>query len=246
MTDEIQELRDEISNLQEQIRLFPSYLSGLAHDIRTPLNSIVGFADLLKESNISRNEQRMYSQMIVRSSRKLMMLMSNLIDLARIETGHLLIYSQKIVLPGLLEELSEEMNEMKVLYGKPDIQTSFFLQENVPEAIQSDRNRILQIIRILIDNSLKFTSKGKISLEISCSKKYLVFKVIDTGCGMSKETIDSLFTLFPTMETPESTKMNTRGMSLLVAKLLCEKMGIVINVMSQINKGTAVSLSLPV
>jgi signal transduction histidine kinase len=246
MTDDVQELRNQISGLEEKYKLLPSYLSGLSHDIRTPLNSIIGFADLLKESNVSRSDQRLYSQMIVRSSRKLLNLMSNLIDLARIETGNMQLFDQKVHLTELVEELSEEMNEMKILYGKSDIVLSFSLQEDSPKTMQSDRNRISQILRILLDNSLKFTSTGKISLEISYSNNQeIVFQVIDTGCGMSKETIDTLFELFPSSETLQSSTMKTRGMSLLVVKKICDMMGGTISVVSEINKGTAIRLSFP-
>jgi len=245
MDEYVSKPSEEISGYKEKAGLFPSYLSGLSHDIRTPLNSIIGFADLLKESNVSRNDQRLYSQMIVRSSRRLLNLMSDLIDLARIETGNLVLYEQKIYLSELIEELSDEVNEMKMLFGKNNIQILFSLQEDAPAYFLTDRNRLMQILRIILDNSLKFTEKGKISLQVSyLPGKEIVFQVIDTGCGMSKETVDTLFDLFPSESGPDA-KLKSRGLSLLVVSKLCEMMGGTLRVQSAVNEGTAFTLSFP-
>ncbi|HBB92299.1 MAG: hypothetical protein A2X22_08435 [Bacteroidetes bacterium GWF2_49_14] len=247
MTDAIEELEQKVKELKEKNELFPSYLSGLSHDIRTPLNSIIGFADLLKEQPVTKAEQRLYSKMVARSSRKLLDLMSNLIDLARIETGNLVIYDQRVILADLLEELTSEMDEMKGLYDKESIQTVYTISPDVPAEFRSDRNRVYQVVRILQENSLKFTSIGRITLEVGApTKKTLSFRIIDTGCGMSQATIDGLFELFPPADVLNGKKIKSRGLSLLVVKKLCELLKGTIKIISEPGKGTAVTVTLPV
>jgi len=246
MVDQIEELQREIRELKARYDLFPAYLSGLSHDIRTPLNSIIGFSDLLREEKVPHTEQKLYSQMITRSSRKLLNLMSNLIDLAKIETGNLVIYDQPVVIETLVEELSEEMEEMKRLYEKSGVKIHFSIHPETPMAIRSDRNRLFQILSILMENGLKFTTAGKVELEINPAPgKQISFRVIDTGCGMSQELIDGIFDIFPPNEVFDGKKIKSRGMSLLVVNRICQLMNGTIRIISEPTKGTAITLTFP-
>jgi signal transduction histidine kinase len=246
MLDQIEELKREINELKARYDQFPAYLSGLSHDIRTPLNSIIGFSDLLREEKVAHSEQKLYSQMITRSSRKLLTLMSNLIDLAKIETGNLVIYDQPVVIETLVEELSEELDEMKRLYEKGGVRLNFTVHPETPTMIRSDRNRLFQILTILMENGLKFTQTGRVELEIAPAPgKQLSFKVIDTGCGMSQELIDGIFDIFPPSEVFDGKKIKSRGMSLHVVHRICDLMNGTIRIISEPNKGTIITLTLP-
>jgi signal transduction histidine kinase len=246
MVDQIEELQREIKELKARYDRFPSYLSGLSHDIRTPLNSIIGFSDLLREERVAHTDQKLYSQMITRSSRKLLNLMSNLIDLAKIETGNLVIYDQNVMMEALVEELTEEMEDIRKLYDKSTIRIHVSLHPETPQSIRSDRNRLFQILCILMENGLKFTSSGKVELEITpVLGKQVSFRVIDTGCGMSQDLIDGLFDIFPPVEVFDGKKIKSRGMSLLVVHRICELMKGSIRIISEPNKGTAITITLP-
>lgn len=231
---------------EDPIRLFPNYLSGLSHDIRTPLSAIIGFSDLLIEPRVSRADQRSYCLMIARSSRKLLDLMSNLIDLAKMDTGNLELFYKPVFIRDLIEEVKIEINEMSTLYDKKHLAFSFVGPENSAATVYTDKGRLFQIIKILMENSLRYTKEGNISLLIkqAATLDYIV-EVSDTGCGIDNETLNNLFEMFPPSETTLGKKMKARGMSLSVVKRLCDLMNVRIEVSSHIGSGTLIRLTIP-
>jgi len=225
---------------------FPNYLSGLSHDIRTPLSAIIGFSDLLIEPRLSRAEQRSYCLMIARSSRKLLDLMSNLIDLAKIETGNLEFFFKPVYIKDLIDELKIEINEMVSLYEKKQITLKFQAPADNMAYFITDKGRIFQIIRILMENSLRYTKEGSISLVIKQdSPELTTIEISDTGCGIEKELLKNLFEMFPPTDGPLGKKTKARGMSLSVVKKLCDMMGVGIEVSSWVGAGTKFKLNVP-
>ncbi len=225
---------------------FPNYLSGLSHDIRTPLSAIIGFSDLLIEPRLSRTEQRSYCLMIARSSRKLLDLMSNLIDLAKMETANLELFFKPVFIKDLVEELKIEINEMCSLYEKKHLIINYNTPPDQSAFFNADKGRVFQVIRILMENSLRFTKEGSITLEIKQDTPDLTtIEIADTGCGIEKDILRILFEMFPGPEAPLGKKTKSRGMSLAVVKKLCDMMGIVIEVRSWVGAGTKFTLSVP-
>lgn len=234
------------TTVEESNHLFPHYLSGLSHDIRTPLSAIIGFSDLLAEPRVSRVDQRNYCLMIARSSRKLLDLMSNLIDLAKMETGNLELFFKPVYFKDLVEELKIEMDEMSALYEKKHLNISYIAPADSLSAVFTDKGRLFQIVKILMENSLRFTKEGSITLLIKhASPESCTIEVSDTGCGIDNETLENLFEMFPPPNPPLGKKMKARGMSLSVVKKLCDMMGIAIGVDSKIGVGTTMHLSIP-
>lgn len=226
--------------------LFPHYLSGLSHDIRTPLSAIVGFSDLLAEPRVSRADQRSYCQMIARSSRKLLDLMSNLIDLAKMDTGNLELFYRDFFFKDFIEDIKMDMDEFIALYEKTHLEISYIAPAESSSAVFIDRGRLLQIVKILMENSLRFTKDGSVSLVIKQNSPGICsIEVTDTGCGMDKETIKNLFQMFPRNDSQLGGKMKARGLSLNVVKRLCDMMNISIVVNSQVGIGTTVRLVIP-
>ena len=231
--------------LEDANHIFPNYLSGLSHDIRTPLSAIIGFSDLLAEPRVSRAEQRNYCQMIGRSSRKLLDLMSNLIDLAKMETGNLELFYKNVFFKDFIEDLKIEMDEMRALYDKTHLAISYMAPADPLASVFTDKGRLFQIVKILMENSLRFTKVGNITLVIKqVPSVKCIIEVSDTGCGIDKETMSNLFTMFPPPE-PLGKKLKARGMSLSVVKRLCDMMDISIDVVSNIGSGTTIRLTIP-
>ncbi|TSA34622.1 MAG: sensor histidine kinase [Porphyromonadaceae bacterium] len=246
MNNQIDLLEKVKPALEDANHLFPNYLSGLSHDIRTPLSAIIGFSDLLAEPRVSRTDQRSYCLMIARSSRKLLDLMSNLIDLAKMETGNLELFYKNVYFKDLVDELKIEMDEMSALYEKNHLAISYIAPPDALAKVFTDKGRLFQIIKILMENSLRFTKLGSIDLVIKqTSPSNCTIEVNDTGCGIDKETLRNLFEMFPPADTPLGKKMKARGMSLSVVKKLCDMMDIFIEVSSQIGVGTMVRLTIP-
>jgi signal transduction histidine kinase len=233
-------------SLEDSPHLFPNYLSGLSHDIRTPLSAIIGFSDLLAESRVSRADQRNYCLMIGRSSRKLLDLMSNLIDLAKMETGNLELFYKAVYIKDLIEDVRIEIDELSALYEKGNISIEYAGPSDASATVFADKGRLFQIVKILMENSLRYTKSGSISLVVNQpSSSVCTVEVTDTGCGIDAETLHHLFDMFPPTENPLGKKMKSRGMSLAVVKRLCDLMDIRIEVSTQIGKGTLVRLNLP-
>ncbi len=233
--------------VEEANHLFPNYLSGLSHDIRTPLSAIIGFSDLLAEPRVSRADQRSYCLMIARSSRKLLDLMSNLIDLAKMETDNLELFYKTVYFKDLIEEVKIEMDEMSNLYEKKHLAISYVAPPDSMSSIFIDKGRMFQIVKILMENSLRFTKEGGINLVIKqSSPEICTIEVSDTGCGIDKETLRNLFEIFPPVDSPLGKKMKARGMSLSVVKKLCDMMDIGIEVSSHVGVGTMIRLIIPI
>ncbi|MCD6345898.1 MAG: hypothetical protein J7L96_00615 [Bacteroidales bacterium] len=248
LESKLMELESELNKAQLKNSIFPNYLAGLSHDIRTPLNAIVGFAGLLTEPDLDPEQLRFYSDMITRSSRKLLRMISNLIDLAKMETGNLKLFIERVSVSDLMEELRNEMLEERRIFDKSDITLTFQGLHNGSGFLNTDRSRLYQILKILLDNSLKFTKKGSISLEVSLqTDKKMVFILKDTGAGMDADTLNNLFNLFP-MEIDSSRlmKIKSRGLGMLVVSRLTKILRSEIFITSEKNKGTTVSLVAPV
>jgi signal transduction histidine kinase len=245
MNNQIDLLEKVKPTLEDSNNLFPNYLSGLSHDIRTPLSAIIGFSDLLAEPRVSRADQRSYCLMIARSSRKLLDLMSNLIDLAKMETGNLELFYRAVNIRDLLEEVKMEMDEMRALYEKSQLEIVYSGPTDASTTVFTDKGRLFQIIKILMENSLRFTKEGSINITIKQTyPSNFTIEVNDTGCGIDKETLRNLFEIFPPADSPVRKKMKARGMSLSVLKKLCDMMNIGIEVNSLVGVGTKVKLTI--
>ncbi len=243
----LQELEIELESARLKNSQFPNYLAGLSHDIRTPLNAIVGFAGLLTEPDLDRDQLRFYSHMITRSSRKLLSMISNLIDLAKMETGNLKLFKEKVSVSDLFVELQTEMLEEQTIYDKTDIVMRFQSLHNGSGFLNTDRSKLYQVLKILLDNSLKFTKKGSISLKAEThSNNTIRITLQDTGMGMDAITLDNLFTIFSQGNEPSGMlKIKSRGLGMLVVSKLIELLNGEIFVHSVIDEGTTVSLILP-
>ncbi|MFA6129212.1 MAG: HAMP domain-containing sensor histidine kinase [Bacteroidales bacterium] len=233
--------------LEDSTHLFPNYLSGLSHDIRTPLSAIIGFSDLLAEPRVSRVDQRNYCLMIARSSRKLLDLMSNLIDLAKMETGNLELFSKNVYIKDFVEDVKLEFREMVTLYDKNHLAITYSAPTDNLACVFTDKGRLFQIIKILLENSLRFTKEGGINLLIKEEPlSHWTIEIRDTGCGIDQVTMANLFDMFPPAEVSMAKKMKSRGMSLSVVKKLCDMMEISIEAHSQLGVGTVMRLSVPI
>ncbi|KIO45111.1 hypothetical protein IE90_06645 [Sanguibacteroides justesenii] len=217
--------RAEISD-----RLKSAFLANMSHEIRTPLNAIVGFSNLLTETD-DRDERAAYFDIVQENNELLLQLISDILDLSKIEAGTLDITNSDVNVNQLCEEiirsfsLKAEENNIEILF-----------EQHLPAChINSDKNRLTQIITNFINNALKFTSKGSITLGYYQSgPEEIKFYVKDTGTGIPKDKINNVFERF--------IKLNSfaqgTGLGLSICKSLAEQMGGEIGVESQEGKGS--------
>lgn len=225
-------LRREENNRRKSMNL-----SSVSHEIRTPLNAIVGFSGLL-DSAADKMERREYLKIIRNNNETLLQLISNMLDMSKIEAGTLEFVYSDFDVNDLLSEalrLSQAQAERKGLY------ISF--TEQLPECvIRAERGRLLQVFNNLLANAIKFTSQGGIRMGYRLpDDKVLYFYVSDTGCGISHDKRSSIFDRFVKLED----HVPGTGLGLPICRTIVERLGGKIGVESEEGKGSTFWFTLP-
>jgi PAS domain S-box-containing protein len=221
------------------------FLATISHEIRTPLNSILGIGNLLHQTPLNKN-QKEYARLLLHSSEHLLSLVNNLLDLSKIE-------AKKIVLehvPFNIVELTNILQQtFSVRANEKGIKLSVEIQENTSHSLIGDSVKLNQILTNLIGNAIKFTKKGMVSLSISVEKNTksevcLHFKVKDTGIGIPKEKLESIFQEFSQASYDVSVEFGGTGLGLTISKKLLEMHQSNLNVTSELNVGSEFSFNI--
>jgi PAS domain S-box-containing protein len=227
-------------------KLKSAFLANMSHEIRTPLNAIVGFANLLKEDSIDDEEKEEYINIINKSSDNLMMLINDIIDLARIESGQLNLLRGRVDVHEMLNSIFttfkqrakvEKGDKVSVILSVPD--------EKVNPVILADENRLIQIFNNLMGNALKFTSQGYVEFGYTTAGGFLRFYVRDTGVGIVHEKHSVIFDQFRQADETVSKKYGGTGLGLTICKKLVEAMGGDIGLISDPGQGAEFFFNIP-
>lgn len=242
----MKELEKAKEKAEESDMLKSAFLANMSHEIRTPMNSIVGFSNLLVNSGLTEAARDMYVQRIVRNSELLLNLISDIIDLAKIESNQLpLIYGRQN-LSSLVGEMKQyAVDELKRL-NKKDIKVHVIEVESDCE-IETDVIRLSQIMKNLVNNAIKFTEKGKVQIgcKTSKSENNIILYVQDSGVGISDENFEVIFDQFRQVDGSNTRKFGGTGLGLAICKNLVEMMGGKIWVESSEEKGALFQVELP-
>ncbi|PKP42608.1 MAG: hypothetical protein CVT93_04070 [Bacteroidetes bacterium HGW-Bacteroidetes-10] len=230
------ELLEAKLKAEESDRLKSSFLSNMSHEIRTPLNGIVGFANLISDPSYSAEEKAEFSSIINSNSKTLMTLISDILDISRIESNSMVFEFTRFDLGSQIEQIADvsRLNlkkDVKIITVKP--------QEKRDICADIVRNR--QIISNLVSNALKFTEKGEIKIEYSFRKDWVEVVVSDTGKGIPEEALENIFSRF--YKTDEHEKGT--GLGLSICKAIVEKFGGKIWVESVMGKGSSFHYTIP-
>ena len=230
-----QALREAKEKAEESNRLKSAFLANMSHEIRTPLNAIVGFSDLLVDTE-SIEERREYIQIVKENNDLLLQLISDILDLSKIEAGTFEFTSGDVDVNMLCEDIVRSM-QMKV---KENVELVF--DPHLAECrIISDRNRLHQVISNFVNNAIKFTSEGEIKLAYKVSNDEIRVSVSDTGMGISEEDCRTIFDRFVKLN---ACKQGT-GLGLAICKNIIEKLGGRIGVESTLGVGSTFWFTLP-
>lgn len=211
-------------------RLKSAFLANMSHEIRTPLNAIVGFSNLLADSD-DRAERENYISIVQENNDLLLQLISDILDLSKIETGTFEFVQGDVDVNQLCSEINRSFG-IKAKGGTVEIR----FEKNLPEChIYSDKNRLTQVISNFINNALKFTTEGSITLGYTLTgKDEIKFYVRDTGCGIPKEKQDAVFDRFVKLNN----FVQGTGLGLSICKSLIEQMDGCIGVESTLGEGS--------
>ena len=220
---------------EEMDRLKSAFLANMSHEIRTPLNAIVGFSGLLIDAE-SADERRQYMKIVQDNNELLLQLISDILDLAKIEAGTFSFTIGEVDVNLLCEDLVRSM-QLKV---SDKVQLVF--DNHLPECrIMADRNRLHQVLSNLVGNAVKFTTEGSIRIGYIHKGDYLEFYVTDTGIGIDPEHCKQIFDRFVKLNS----FIHGTGLGLSICKSIVEQQGGSIGVDSEVGKGSRFWFTYP-
>ncbi|WP_417460305.1 ATP-binding protein [Kordiimonas sp.] len=222
------------------------FLATIGHQIRTPVNGVLGVADLLAGTQLN-HEQRKYVELLVRSGQSLLDFINEMTDLSLLEAGQVTLSHETFNLPRLMQDV---MNLFASSGSVKGVQGVVDLPKGLPTFIRADVHKIRQILVNLLSNAFKFTDRGRVCLNVSYSggteQGTLVFEVADTGVGIPPARINGLFEKLRMDSTGISRLFNKTGLGLYICHELVELFGGEIRVESGVGQGTTFTVSLPV
>ena len=221
---------------EEADRLKSAFLANMSHEIRTPLNAIVGFSSLLEEAEDA-EEKHLYATIIEENNKLLLQLISDILDLSKIEAGTFDIIPEQVDAQQLCNELLQSMQV------RATEQVEILLAPELPElTFTSDKNRLYQVLLNFVTNALKFTSEGSIVIDYRINGNEVRFSVQDTGMGIEPEKQEAIFTRF--------VKLNNfiagTGMGLPICQSIVTQLGGKIGVESEPGKGSCFWFTHPI
>ena len=239
-----QELKKTLADLEEAMRTKDQFLARMSHELRTPLTAILGFSKMLHEEGeeLHRNEQL---RVIQRCSTVLLTMIDDVLDFSRAERSG---FTLNIV-AFEFDKLVEDLNALFTLEAKnKNLSLKIDLDSAVPVNLYGDPVRLAQVISNLLNNAIKFTESGSIALAITPQqakgdKVILQFVVTDTGKGIARQKIPSLFVPFIQEDTSINRRYGGSGLGLSIAKRLVNAMGGDISIDSEVGQGTVVAFT---
>ncbi|WP_297089565.1 PAS domain S-box protein [uncultured Draconibacterium sp.] len=240
----LKELREAKEKAEQSDKLKSSFLANMSHEIRTPMNGILGFTELLKEPDLTTEQQHEFINVIQTSGDRMLSTINDIIDISKIESGMVNLNMQDINLSALINEL--------YVFFQPSMHKKgidFKVNENngVPVSLlHTDPDKLNSILTNLIKNAYKFTASGTIEFGYTLSNKSIHFYVHDTGVGIPQNRQQAIFDRFVQADVADSRVFEGSGLGLSITKSYTEMLNGSINLKSNVGEGTTFNVSLPI
>jgi signal transduction histidine kinase/CheY-like chemotaxis protein len=220
------------------------FLAHMSHEIRTPLTALIGFARLLAARSVSESDRLNYAMIISRNGEHLLSVINSILDLSKIEAGKLTVEHIDCSPAQILSEVASFMRVRAIEAG---LEFSVELESPIPAVIRSDPTRLRQSLLNLVSNAIKFTPRGSVRViggfDTKTSPPRLSIHVKDTGMGMRREQVDTLFQPFEQLDSSMSRKFGGTGLGLAICKRLARALGGDVEVISAVSEGSTFTLT---
>jgi len=242
-----QELTKSKEKAEESDKLKTAFLASMSHEIRTPMNHIMGFLELLNFTEVSQEERHEFLNIIRSSSDRLLRLIDDIIDIAKIESHQVEVEETAISIHRLMNDILLNYQDLISVEGKSEIIIELNITDKPPLAeIITDPQRLQQVINNLLSNAIKFTNEGRITFGCKLqSNNRLMFFISDTGIGIPKEKLGFIFERFRQLDNGYTRTSGGTGLGLAISKGLIELLGGEIWVESEVNVGSTFFFTIP-
>lgn len=220
---------------EENDRLKSAFLANISHEIRTPMNGIVGFAELLKDKNLDDKDKNTFLSVVLRSSKRMLSTLNNIITVSQIESNQLKLYPSKF-------NINEVFNQLYLSFNDKIVQKNLKFKYTPPQNqlfVTSDREKLITILSNLLMNSIKYTDQGWIEMGCSQKNNQIHFYINDSGIGIPLKRQKAIFERFIQADIEDSEAREGTGLGLCIAQAYANLMGSEIKIKSEPQKGAS-------